>query len=64
MGRAGTSAHTTTGYAVDIRCNTEANRWKIVAAAIQVGFNRIGIAKTYVHLDNSPAHSGHVIWLY
>ena len=63
MGKAGTSAHTL-GCAVDIRCNTEANRWKIVAAAIQVGFKRIGIDKKFIHLDNSTSHTNCVIWFY
>lgn len=62
-GRAGTSSHTL-GYAVDIRCNTSENRFKIVTALREVGFNRIGIAKTYIHVDNSPHHKPNVIWDY
>lgn len=49
-GRSGNSAHTR-GLAVDIRCNTSANRFKIVAALLSVGFNRIGIGKSFVHAD-------------
>ena len=63
QGRAGTSSHTT-GCAVDIRCNSDSNRWKIVNALIDVGFKRIGIAKTFVHADNSPTHTQQVIWMY
>jgi len=62
-GRSGTGAHTL-GRAVDIRCNTMQNRFKIVDAAISAGFTRIGIAKTFVHLDDSPNHAQGVIWLY
>ncbi len=49
-GRSGNSAHTR-GLAVDIRCNTSANRFKIVSALLSVGFNRIGIGKSFVHAD-------------
>ena len=63
MGRTGTSSHTT-GRAIDIRCNTDANRWKIIDAAIKVGFKRIGVAKTFIHLDNDTEKSPRVIWMY
>lgn len=49
-GRSGNSAHTR-GMAVDILCNSSATRYKIVSAAIELGFTRIGIGKTFVHLD-------------
>lgn len=62
-GRSGESAHTL-GHAFDIRCTTDAHRFKIVSAAIQAGFNRIGIAKTFIHLDDSPKHKQNVVWLY
>lgn len=64
MGRSGNSAHTR-GRAFDIRCVSDRDRALIVTAAIKVGFTRIGIAKTFVHLDDdyyclpSPR-----IWLY
>ena len=62
-GRSGTGSHTT-GRAIDIRCNASATRYKIVTAALQAGFTRIGIAKTFVHLDDSPSHAQQVIWTY
>lgn len=62
-GRSGTGAHTT-GHAIDIRCNSSSNRWKIVNALLAVGFNRIGVAKTFIHVDNSTVHSQEVIWTY
>lgn len=63
-GRAGTSAHCQ-GKAVDIRCNTSFNRLAIIRAAIELGIRRIGVGKTYVHLD-SLIDSGHApgIWHY
>lgn len=63
-GRSGNSAHTR-GRAFDIACSTDRNRAIIVAAALKAGFTRIGIAKTFIHVDNdyhvlpSPR-----IWLY
>lgn len=63
MGRSGNSAHTR-GKAVDIRCNTSANRYKIVAAALGCGIRRIGIGKTFVHIDNDDTLPQGVIWDY
>ena len=62
-GRSGRGAHTT-GCAVDIRCNTSANRMKIVRACLAAGFTRIGIGKTYVHVDDDPAQAQNVMWHY
>lgn len=62
-GRKGTSSHTF-GRAVDIRCNTNENRIIIVDALLRAGFNRIGIAKTYIHVDDSPKHKPCVMWHY
>lgn len=62
-GRAGTSSHCK-GLAVDIRCNSDANRWKVVTALLDNGFTRIGIGKTYVHADLDTAKTQRVIWHY
>lgn len=62
-GRAGTSSHTK-GLAVDIRCNSDANRYKIVTALLDNGFTRIGIGKTYIHADIDTAKTQKVIWHY
>lgn len=61
--RSGTSAHCE-GKAVDIRCNSSSNRYKIVKAAMEVGFRRIGIARTYIHLDDASDKAQDVIWDY
>jgi uncharacterized protein YcbK (DUF882 family) len=63
QGRNGTSSHTK-GMAVDIRCNSNENRMKIVRALLEAGFVRIGIGKTYVHADDDPAKSQNVMWHY
>lgn len=62
-GRSGTSSHCK-GLAVDIRCNSDANRWKIVKALIDNGFTRIGISKTYIHADIDTNKTQGVIWHY
>lgn len=62
-GRSGNSAHTL-GRAFDIRCTDNDSRWRIVNAAIQCGFTRIGIARTYIHIDDAISLPTHRIWLY
>lgn len=62
-GRTGNSAHTR-GLAVDIRCNTNSNRMKIVRAALDAGISRIGIGKNFIHIDNDPSLTQDIIWHY
>ena len=63
-GRSGNSAHTR-GRAVDIACSSSWHRWRIVSAAIEAGFHRIGIADTYIHLDiDDELLPSPRIWLY
>ena len=62
-GRSGNSAHTR-GKAVDIRCNASATRFKIVKAALECGVRRIGIGKSFVHLDNDDSLPQDVIFHY
>ncbi len=52
------------GKAVDIACTSDSNRHKIVTALLTVGFNRIGVAKTFIHADCDSTKSSNVIWLY
>ncbi len=64
MGRTGSSAHTL-GKAVDIHCYDSKYRYEVVKIALQKGINRIGIYKTFIHLDVATAKDGkntHVIW--
>ena len=63
-GRNGQSAHSL-GKAVDIMCYSSALRYDIVKLALQLGVNRIGIYKTFVHLDVASGKDGKntcVIW--
>jgi zinc D-Ala-D-Ala carboxypeptidase len=52
------------GYACDISCPTSAIRFKILSAAIEVGFKRIGVGKNFIHLDNDPSLAQQVCWMY
>lgn len=51
------------GVAVDIHCNTSHSRSVILYALIKVGFRRIGIADTFIHVD-SDADKNDAVWLY
>jgi len=62
-GRTGDSAHTR-GLAVDIRCSSSANRLKIVQVAIKVGFCRIGVANSFIHVDIDKSLPQNVLWTY
>ena len=52
------------GHAVDIHCDSDANRWVIVTALLDAGFRRIGIAKTFIHADCDPAKNAERVWVY
>ena len=51
-GRSGTGAH------------TSRNRFLVVDALLKAGFKRIGVAKTFIHADDSETHDQSVMWLY
>ena len=58
-----TSSHIK-GLAVDIKATDSKTRFKIVKALIQVGFTRIGIADTFIHVDLDLDKTQKVIWTY
>ena len=58
-----TSAHLD-GWAADISATTSNRRWKIIEALIYVGFNRIGVADSFVHVDMDPGKAQNCLWLY
>lgn len=62
-GRSGTSQHTK-GLAVDIRCRTNAERFRIVASLLVAGFHRIGIGTGFIHVDAGYPDSQPIIWTY
>lgn len=52
------------GFAADIHVTSNANRYAILSALLAVGFTRIGIASTFIHVDADPIKTKHVIWTY
>lgn len=52
------------GLAVDISVRDSRSRFIVLEALIKVGFNRIGIADTFIHVDLDKEKSDKVIWTY
>jgi uncharacterized protein YcbK (DUF882 family) len=52
------------GKAVDIAVSSSRDRWNILQALQEAGFNRFGLAKTFIHVDNDEEKSPNVIWTY
>ena len=63
-----TSGYRTPQHNLDVggrigSCNNSADRQKIINALISVGFTRLGIGKTFIHVDNDKDKPS-AIWLY
>jgi uncharacterized protein YcbK (DUF882 family) len=52
------------GLAVDIRANDSSTRYIVLNALISVGFNRIGVASSFIHVDDDKEKANNVIWTY
>lgn len=52
------------GYAADISCKDTKTRWLIINSLLLAGFNRIGIAQNFIHVDNHPDKKQNRIWTY
>ena len=63
VGGSENSSHLT-GWAADISATSSNRRFLIVKALMEVGFTRIGIGDTFVHVDSDPDKVENVIWLY
>ncbi len=63
QGRDGTSSHVK-GVAMDIRATSSRERYHILRGLLEAGFERIGIANTFIHADLDDEKSGQVIWTY
>lgn len=57
------SAHTA-GLAVDIAVHDSVERYNLIMFAMQQGIQRIGIAKTFIHIDIDETKPQDVVWLY
>jgi len=63
VGGSETSSHLK-GCACDISATDSRTRAKIIFGLILAGFNRMGIAKDFIHVDNDPKKTKNVLWLY
>lgn len=63
VGSKKTSSHPK-GCAGDIAARTSKKRYKIIMGLLAAGFNRIGIARTFIHVDSDKEKPGNVIWTY
>lgn len=57
------SSHTL-GHACDIYAPTSRQKYIIINALLQAGFDRIGVAKNFIHVDDDPSKNEEVIWTY
>ena len=63
VGGSRTSSHLF-GVADDYPAESSRDKFEVVTAALEAGFNRIGIGKDFVHVDSDPDKSPDVIWEY
>tara|TARA_R110000803_G_scaffold54078_3_gene110677 strand:+ start:4563 stop:4973 length:411 start_codon:yes stop_codon:yes gene_type:complete len=52
------------GLAVDIHCTDSRKRFMLLDALLVAGFDRVGLADTYIHVDVDPEKKPCVIWTY
>ena len=52
------------GLAVDIKCTNSVDRFKLYDILREVGFKRIGVGKTFIHVDIDKDKSPEVFWVY
>ena len=58
-----TSSHLK-GLAVDIACSNSVDRFKLYDILREVGFKRIGVGNTFIHVDIYKDKSPKVFWVY
>lgn len=63
VGGVHSSAHLK-GLAVDVKINSNVLRSKLIRSAYEMGCLRIGVAKTFVHLDIMEHVVDESMWLY
>lgn len=64
LGRKPTNSAHLRGYASDIAVSSGSNKYAILRACIMAGFNRIGIADSFIHVDCDPSLPQNVVWTY
>jgi len=52
------------GLAVDIACKNSKDRFKLEGILREVGFTRIGMGSTFIHVDIDKEKTQNVLWTY
>ena len=52
------------GLAADISCKSSNDRFNMIQAFLKAGFKRIGVAGSFIHVDNDKNKSQNVMWTY
>jgi uncharacterized protein YcbK (DUF882 family) len=60
----GTGTQHIDAEAADLRVDGSRERYQMVEAAYKAGFRRIGVAKTFVHVDVGEDADKDVLWMY
>lgn len=63
VGGSETSSHLK-GLAVDISAKSSNEKYEIIKALLIAGLKRIGIAKTFIHVDYDYSKPQYLIWTY
>lgn len=61
VGGVDASAHLS-GFAADIKATNSHARYRILYGLIKAGFTRIGVYKTFIHVDLDPSKPNEVMW--
>ena len=52
------------GCAADIVAYTSRDRFLIVTALLEAGFDRIGLGEDFIHVDSDWEKAGNLVWTY
>lgn len=63
VGGSPTSSHLR-GLAADVRITNNNQRFIIINALLKAGFTRLGIGKSFIHVDCDGSKAQNVIWTY
>lgn len=62
QGRDGSSSHTK-GIAVDLKANNSRVRYRVLKGLIKAGFTRIGVYRTWIHVDADTEKDDEIVWV-
>jgi len=67
--RFGKPIHINSGFrteelAVDIACSSSRDRHNLLQEIFKLGIHRVGIAQSFIHIDNDTSKDPDVVWLY